>query len=182
MAAPSFFHGSYPKQLINNPIKYESISRLTLQYTDIFLRDESPTVASKRLGRSIAKSFTTLLEMHSHSYDVRNGGSVGGARGGRPPPPYFVKKKKKNRRNQKSRQGKRKKQDPPSSRETKVSSVNDFDANVFNLPNHSKKYMAVCRLSLHLGSSESRKTLEQKFIFQIGTLNPNVTNERFSFH
>ena len=93
MAAPSFFHGSYPKQLINNPIKYESISRLTLQYTDIFLRDESPTVASKRLGRSIAKSFTTLLEMHSHSYDVRNGGSVGGARGGRPPP-YFVKKKK----------------------------------------------------------------------------------------
>ena len=102
--------------------------------------------------------------------------------GGAAPPPYFVKKKKKNRRNQKSRQGKRKKQDPPSSRETKVSSVNDFDANVFNLPNHSKKYMAVCRLSLHLGSSESRKTLEQKFIFQIGTLNPNVTNERFSFH
>ena len=45
-----------------------------------------------------------------------------------------------------------------------------------------KKDMAVCRLSLHLGSSESRKTLEQKFIFQIGTLNPNVTNERFSFH
>ena len=32
--------------------------------------------------------------------------------------------------------------------------------------------MAVCGLSLHLGSSESRKTLEQKFIFQIGTLNP----------
>ena len=139
MAAPSFFHGSYPKQLINNSIKYESISRLTLQYTDIFLRDESPTVASKRLERSIAKSFTTLLEMHSRSYDVRNGGSVGGARGGRPSPPYFVKKKKKNRRNQKSRQGKRKKQDPPSSRETKVSSVNDFGANVFNLPNHSKK-------------------------------------------
>ena len=45
-----------------------------------------------------------------------------------------------------------------------------------------KKDMTVCRLSLHLGSSESRKTLEQKFIFQIGTLNPNVTNERFSFH
>ena len=33
--------------------------------------------------------------------------------------------------------------------------------------------MAVCGLFLHLGSSESRKTLEQKFIFQIGTLNPH---------
>ena len=110
LAAPSFFHGLYPKQLINNPIKYESITRLTLQYTDIFLRDESPTVATTRLERYIAKSFATLLEMHSRSYDVRNGGSVGRARGGRPPPPYFVKKKK-NRRNQKSRQGKRKKRD-----------------------------------------------------------------------
>ena len=103
--------------------------------------------------------------------------------GGPPSPPYFVKKK--NRRNQKSRQGKRKKNGnppaPPSSRETKVSSVNDFGANVFNLPNHSKKDMAVCRLSLYLGSSESRKTLEQKFIFEIGTLNPNGTNERYSF-
>ena len=65
----------------------QSISRLTLQYTDIFLRDESPTVASKRLERSIAKSFTTQLEMHSRSYDVRNGRSVGGARG--VPPPLF---------------------------------------------------------------------------------------------
>ena len=37
-----------------------------------------------------------------------------------------------------------------------------------------------CGLSLHLGSSESRKTLEQKFIFQIGTLNPIGINERFS--
>ena len=29
--------------------------------------------------------------------------------------------------------------------------------------------MVVCGLSLHQGSTESRKTLEQKFIFQIGT-------------
>ena len=43
--------------------------------------------------------------------------------------------------------------------------------------NHSKQHMAVCGLSLHLGSSESRKTLEQKFIFQIGTLNPHGINE-----
>ena len=71
---------------------------------------------------------------------------------------------------------------PPLLGETKVSSVNDFGVNVFNLPNHSKEDVTVCHLSLHLGSSESRKTLEQKFIFQIGTLNPHGINERFSFH
>ncbi|PFX22537.1 hypothetical protein AWC38_SpisGene12929 [Stylophora pistillata] len=32
--------------------------------------------------------------------------------------------------------------------------------------------MAICDLSLHLGGTESRKTLKQKLIFQIGTLNP----------
>ena len=52
----------------------------------------------------------------------------------------------------------------------------------FNLPNHFKQHMVICGLSLHLGSSESRKTLEQKFIFQIGTLNPHGINERFSFN
>ena len=52
----------------------------------------------------------------------------------------------------------------------------------FNLPNHSKQHMAVCGLSLHQGSTESRKTLEQKFIFQIGSLNPHGINERFSFN
>ena len=52
----------------------------------------------------------------------------------------------------------------------------------FHLPNHSKQHMAVCGLSLHLGSSESRKTLEQKFICQIGTFNPNGINEHFSFN
>ena len=30
--------------------------------------------------------------------------------------------------------------------------------------------------------TESRKTLEQKFSFQIGTLNPHGINERFSFN
>ena len=64
---------------------------------------------------------------------------------------------------------------------------NDKDASKpvarrFNLPNHSKQYMAVCGLSFYLGGSESRKTLEQKFIFQIGTLNPHGINERFSFN
>ena len=36
----------------------------------------------------------------------------------------------------------------------------------------------------HQGNSESRKTqhLEQKFIFQIGTLNPHGISERFSFN
>ena len=51
----------------------------------------------------------------------------------------------------------------------------------FNLPNHSLQHMAVCGLSLHQGNTEGRKTLEQKFIFQIGTLNPDGINERFSF-
>ena len=41
--------------------------------------------------------------------------------------------------------------------------------------------MAVSGLSLHLGSSESRKTPEQKFIFQISTFNPHGIDERFSF-
>ena len=52
----------------------------------------------------------------------------------------------------------------------------------FNLPNHSMQHMAVCGLSLHQGNTESRKTLEQRFIFQIGTLNPHGINERFSFN
>ena len=64
---------------------------------------------------------------------------------------------------------------------------NDKDASKpvarhFNLPNHSIKHMAICGLSLHLGTTESRKNLEQKFIFQIGTLNPHGINERFSFN
>ena len=33
-----------------------------------------------------------------------------------------------------------------------------------------------------LGSTESRKTLKQNFIFQIGTINPNGNNERFTFN
>ena len=44
------------------------------------------------------------------------------------------------------------------------------------------QHMAVCGLSLYQGNTESRKTLEQKFIFQIGTLNPDGINERFSFN
>ena len=51
-----------------------------------------------------------------------------------------------------------------------------------HLPNHSKQHMVICGLSLHLGSSESCKTLEQKFNFQIETLNPIGINERFSFY
>ena len=52
----------------------------------------------------------------------------------------------------------------------------------FNLPNRFKQHMAVCGLSLHLGSSESHITQEQQFIFQIGTLNPHGVNEPFSFN
>jgi len=52
----------------------------------------------------------------------------------------------------------------------------------FNLHNHYKQHMAVCGVSLYQGSTESCKTLEQKFIFQIGTLNPDGINERLSFN
>ena len=51
-----------------------------------------------------------------------------------------------------------------------------------NLSNHSKQHMAVCSLLLNLGRSESRKTQEQKFIFQIRTLNPQGINDRFLFN
>ena len=59
---------------------------------------------------------------------------------------------------------------------------NDKDASkpvakYFNLPNHPKQHIAVCGLSLQLGSSESCK-----FSFEIGTLNPHGINERFSFN
>ena len=43
----------------------------------------------------------------------------------------------------------------------------------FNFPNYSKQHMAVCDLFLRQGSTESCNTLEQKFIFLIGTLNPH---------
>ena len=36
----------------------------------------------------------------------------------------------------------------------------------FNLPNHSNQHMVVCGLSLRQGSTESRKTLEQKIFFK----------------
>ena len=52
----------------------------------------------------------------------------------------------------------------------------------FNLPNHSKEHMSICGLSLHQGTTDSRKNLEQRFVFQIGTVNPHGINERFSFN
>ena len=43
-------------------------------------------------------------------------------------------------------------------------------------------HMTICGLSLPQGNTESRKTLEQNLIFQLGTLSPHGINERFSFH
>jgi len=40
--------------------------------------------------------------------------------------------------------------------------------------------MTVCDLFLLQGNTESRKNLEQKFIFQVGSLDPHGINERFS--
>ena len=64
---------------------------------------------------------------------------------------------------------------------------NDKDASKpvarhFNLPNHSSRHMTICGLSLHQGDTESRKNLEQEFVFQIGTLNPPGINERLSYN
>ena len=55
-------------------------------------------------------------------------------------------------------------------------------AGQFNRPYHSKQHMAVYSLSLHQGSTESCKTLDQKFIFQIGTLDPHGISKHFSFN
>ena len=52
----------------------------------------------------------------------------------------------------------------------------------FNLPNHSHHNMTICGLYLHHGNTESRKHLEHKLIFQLGTLSPHGINERLSFH
>ena len=49
-----------------------------------------------------------------------------------------------------------------------------------NLLNHSKQHKAVC--GLYQGSTESRKTQQHKFIFQVGILNPQGINERFLFN
>ena len=61
----------------------------------------------------------------------------------------------------------------------KISALN---ARHFKLSNHSEQKMAIYGLFLNLGSSESRKTLEQQLIFQIGTLIPIGINERFLFY
>ena len=52
----------------------------------------------------------------------------------------------------------------------------------FNLPNQSEHNMTICGLSFHCGTTESRKNLEQKFIFQLGTLYPHGISECLSFH
>ena len=48
----------------------------------------------------------------------------------------------------------------------------------FNLP-HPKQHMAVCVLSLHLGGSESRKTLEHKLFAKSAPLIPTVSTRAF---
>ena len=63
---------------------------------------------------------------------------------------------------------------------------NDTDATKpvasnFNLPNNSHHNVTICGQSLHHENTESRKNLEQKFIFQLGTLYPHGINERVSF-
>ena len=52
-------------------------------------------------------------------------------------------------------------------------------ARLLNLPNHSTQHMAVCGPSLHQGSTESGKTLEQKFIFKSTLLILTVSTNAF---
>ena len=51
-----------------------------------------------------------------------------------------------------------------------------------NLSDYSEQHMVVCGPSPHLGSSESSKTVEHKFAFEISILNPYGINERLSFN
>ena len=51
-----------------------------------------------------------------------------------------------------------------------------------NLPNHSHHNTTICWLSLHHGNKKSRKSLEKKCTFQLGTLSTHGINERFPFH
>ena len=62
--------------------------------------------------------------------------------------------------------------------------TNDKDASKpvthhFNLANLSKQHMSICAFSLHLDTTESRKNLEQKFIFQIAPIIPTVLTNAF---
>ena len=50
----------------------------------------------------------------------------------------------------------------------------------FNLPQCPTSHTAIWGLLLLNGSTESPKNLEQRFIFQIGTLNPHGIKKRFS--
>ena len=49
----------------------------------------------------------------------------------------------------------------------------------FNLPNHSKEHMSICGLSLHQGTTDSRKSLEQRFIFKSAPLIPTASTNAF---
>ena len=56
---------------------------------------------------------------------------------------------------------------------------------VYNLKVENMKYKYTIYLKLIYegwGNTESRKNLEQKFIFQIGTLNLHGIKQRFSFN
>ena len=61
---------------------------------------------------------------------------------------------------------------------------NDKDASKpvarhFNLRNHSQQHTAVCGLCLHLGGSESRKTLEKNLSSKSAFLIPTVSTSPF---
>ena len=58
--------------------------------------------------------------------------------------------------------------------------VGFYSENGATLRNHPGQHMAVCGLSLHLGSSESRKTLEQKSTSAFHSINLFLERDVFS--
>ena len=57
-------------------------------------------------------------------------------------------------------------------------SENSLDFLDIKLSINDNGLSTICGLSSHHGNTESRKNLEQKFIFQLGALSPHGINER----
>lgn len=52
----------------------------------------------------------------------------------------------------------------------------------FNLSNYATHNMTISGLSLHQENTESHKNLEQKFVFQLGTINPGHVESMNASH
>ena len=66
----------------------------------------------------------------------------------------------------------------------KITLIKSFNLSImlYSAVHFDTHKVAICSLSLHQGNTENCKNLEQKFIFQLGTLNLHGINDRFSFN